>query len=639
MCGIVGVVDLRARPVERALVERLSACLVHRGPDDEGYYVNGSVALGHRRLAIIDLRTGRQPMANEDESVWVTFNGEIYNFQELRTRLVSLGHRFRTGSDTEVIVHGYEQWGFDCVRQFRGMFAFVLWDDRRRVLWAVRDRVGKKPLFYTLSDGLFLAASELQALIQHPAVPRVIDVTALDDYLTYGYIPAPKTIFQGVYKLPPAHWLALWPSGDGNYRLHVERYWDLTYGPKLDLPEAEAMEGLLEVLTEAVRLRMIADVPLGALLSGGVDSSTVVALMARSSDRPIKTFSIGFDEQDFNELPYARAVAERYGTEHHEMIVRPDAVEVLPILVRHYGEPYADASAVPTYYVARMARQFVTVVLNGDGGDECWAGYDRYAGTLLAERYRRLPARLRKAVLSSARWIPEGLPPGHRLRRVRRFLEAAALPAGLRYVRWVSVLPAERRRELYSDDFRRELNGYQAEAWLLGLWEAYEKAGLHLLDLQLAVDVHSYLPYDLLVKMDIATMANSLEARSPFLDPQVMEFCARLPVAYKMQGPTLRKRTWVSKYLLKRLAERLVPVENLYRRKMGFGVPVGEWLRGPLRPWLEEALLSSRVQARGYFRPMVVRAMVRDHIERRRDHTYPLWALLWLELWHQIFTD
>lgn len=639
MCGIVGLVDLNGRPIQRPWVERLNRCLVHRGPDDEGYYFNGSVVLGQRRLAIIDLVTGRQPMGNEDGSVWVTFNGEIYNFQELRGRLESLGHEFRTESDTEVIVHGYEQWGFDCIREFRGMFAFLLWDDRRRLLFAARDRVGKKPLFYTLTDGLFLAASELQALLQHPAISRAIDVTALDDYLTYGYIPAPKTIFRGVYKLPPAHWLALQILEGGRYRLQVERYWELTYEPKWALTEEEAMEGLLEALTEAVRLRMIADVPLGALLSGGVDSSVVVALMARLSDRPVRTFSIGFDEQDFNELPYARAVAERYGTEHHELIVRPDAVEVLPMLVRHYGEPYADSSAVPTYYVARMARQFVTVVLNGDGGDECFAGYDRYAGTLLAEQYGRLPAWLRRVALSSVRLIPEGLPAGHRLRRVRRFVEAASLPAGSRYVRWVSIFPGERRRALYSDDLRQILNGYQAEAWLLGLWENGQKMGLHPLDLQLAVDVHSYLPYDLLVKMDIATMANSLEARSPFLDHKVLEFCGRLPTPFKMQGPTLRKRTWVSKYLLKRLAERLVPVGNLYRRKMGFGVPVGDWLRGPLRPWLEDVLLSSRAHARGYFRPEVVRTLVQDHLERRRDHTYPLWALLWLELWHHEFMN
>jgi len=635
MCGIVGVIDFSGRPLEPAWVEGMTRSLVHRGPDDEGYYFNGFVALGQRRLAIIDLVTGRQPLSNEDGSVWVTFNGEIYNFQELRVRLTSLGHSFKTQSDTEVIVHGYEAWGFDCVRQFRGMFAFALWDEGNRLLFLARDRVGKKPLYYTLADGRFLAASELQALLQYPGVRREIDATALDDYLTYGYIPAPKTIFRDVYKLPPAHWLALRLLGDGSYRLSVERYWELTYEPKLVLTEEEAIEGLEEVLTEAVRLRMVADVPLGALLSGGVDSSTVVALMARMADRPVQTFSIGFDEQDFSELAYARAVAERYGTDHHEMIVRPDALEVLPKLVRHYGEPYADSSAVPTYYVARMARPFVTVVLNGDGGDECFAGYDRYAGTLIAEQYRQLPGWLQKASRTFARTIPPGLPQGHRLRRIRRFLEAAALPSGLRYVRWVSTLPAERRQEIYTDEFCRELNGYRAETWLLGLWTTFEQAGLHPLDLQLAVDVHSYLPYDLLVKMDIATMANSLEARSPFLDHRVMEFCARLPVHYKMKMPTLRKSVWISKYLLKRMAERLVPAGNLYRRKMGFGVPVGEWLRGPLRSWLQDALLSSRPHIRRYFRPQVLRTLVEEHLDRRQDHTYPLWALLWLEVWHQ----
>jgi asparagine synthase (glutamine-hydrolysing) len=641
MCGIVGVVELTGRPVERPVLERMTGCLVHRGPDGAGYYVDGLVGLGQRRLAVIDLATGDQPMGDEDGSVWVTFNGEIYNFRDLRGRLASSGHRFRTGSDTEVIVHGYEQWGVDCVRHFRGMFAFVLWDGRERLLFAARDRVGKKPLFYTVAGGRFLAASELQALLQHPSVDREVDWTALDDYLLYGYVPAPKTIFRGIHKLPPAHRLVFRPrdAACGGYRLEVERYWQIAYEPKLCVSEEEAIEGLREVLGEAVRLRLIADVPLGALLSGGVDSGTVVALMAGLSQGPVRTFSVGFEDQGFDELRYARAVAARYATDHREMVVRPDAVEVLPRLVRHYGEPYADSSALPTYYVARMARQFVTVALNGDGGDECFAGYDRYAATLLAEQYRRLPGWLRGGLLERAgRLLPEGLPPRHPLRRARRFLESASLPLGPRYIRWVSTFPGEGRRALYSPDLRLSLDGYRGEGWLLSQIEAFEEAGLHPTDLQLAADVHSYLPYDLLVKMDIATMANSLEVRSPFLDHEVLEFCARLPAGFKMRRSPW-SGSWTSKYLLKRLAGRLLPRETVHRPKMGFGVPVGAWVRGPLRPFVQEVLLSARARARGYFRPEAVEAMLQDHLEGRRDYAFQLWALLWLELWHWEFID
>ena len=366
--------------------------LRHRGPDAEGHFQRDPILLGHRRLSIIDLAAGQQPLGNEDGSVWVTFNGEIYNFQELRERLLGLGHRFATQSDTEVIVHAYEQYGGRCVEHFRGMFAFAVWDERRRALFLARDRVGKKPLFYTWAGGQFVFASELAALLKHPGVGRELEPTALDDYLTYGYIPAPGTIFKGVWKLPPAHTLVVPLGRDGGPSVaEPERYWRLMYEPKLVLRVEAAVEELLAELTEAVRLRMIADVPLGALLSGGIDSSLIVALMSRLSNRPVRTFSIGFDDQAFNELPYARLVAERYHTEHHELIVRPNALEVLPTLVRHYGEPFADSSAIPSYYVAKMTREHVTVALNGDGGDESFAGYERYLGSALADRFARLP--------------------------------------------------------------------------------------------------------------------------------------------------------------------------------------------------------------------------------------------------------
>jgi asparagine synthase (glutamine-hydrolysing) len=615
-------------------VRRLCEVLAHRGPDDEGYYVNGAVALGQRRLAIQDLVGGRQPMGNEDRTVWITFNGEIYNFQELRERLEGLGHRFATRSDTEAIVHAYEQYGAECVKELRGMFAFALWDHPKQTLLLARDRVGKKPLFYAEVDGQWVFASELQALLRHPGLAREVDWGALDDYLTYGYVPAPKTVFRGVHKLPPASYLTLKlrPAGGGP-EIHIERYWRLAYEPKVRLGEEDAAEGLLEVLKEAVRLRMVADVPLGALLSGGVDSSIVVALMSQLSDRPVKTFSIGFDEQEFNELPHARRVAERCGTEHHELIVRPNALEVLPTLVRHYGEPYADSSAIPSYYVAKLTREHVKVALNGDGGDECFAGYERYAGGLAADRYARIPAVVRRLVIEPlGRFIPTSAPRRSRLRQASRFLEVAGKPASQRYLRWVSYVSTTEKATLYSPDFQEQLAGHRGESWLLDMWEQLTAAGLGRLDRMLALDVESYLPYDLLVKMDIATMANSLEARSPFLDHKVMEFCAALPSRYKLRGLTL-------KYLLRKAGAGLLPPETLGRRKMGFGVPVGNWMRGELRGWTEDLLLSPRALKRGYFQPEALRQLVNAHLEGREDRSFELWALLWLELWHQEFMD
>jgi len=635
MCGIAGIVDLKGRTVNADLLNRLCSRLMHRGPDARGIQISDGVALGHRRLSIIDLDGGRQPMGNEDGTVWITFNGEVYNYLELRPSLESSGHRFATRSDTEVILHAYEEYGSGCVGRLRGMFAFAIWDAKDRTLFLARDRVGKKPLFYTSAGGQFVFASELQSLLEHPSVSRGLDPTALDDYLTYGYVPSPKTIFQNVFKLPPACTLTLVVPGDGSGSTdpRVDTYWKLEYEPKLDITEEEAEEQLLEVMTEAVRLRMIADVPLGALLSGGIDSSLVVALMSRLSDRPIKTFSIGFEERAFNELPYARLVAERYGTDHHELVVRPNALEILPTLVRHYGEPYADSSAIPSYYVSRLTRQHVTVALNGDGGDESFAGYPRYFGSGLAESYCRIPRTLRSGVIEPlAALIPASLRSRNRLGQAKRFLQAASQPLDQRYLRWVTYFTPERKRQLYSPEYRQVLNGHDADAWLLHMIREANHSGFDRLDCLLATDVRSYLPEDLLVKIDIATMANSLEARSPLLDHKVMEFAARLPARLKLRGTT-------SKYLLKRVARKLLPRQNLSRRKMGFGVPVGDWLRGELRPLLEDLLLSPRTLARGYFQPNILRRYVHEHAERCQDHTHRLWALLWLELWHREFVD
>jgi len=602
----------------------------HRGPDAEGVWSDGRCALGHRRLSIIDLsEAGRQPMSNARGDIQITFNGEIYNFQQLRRQLERLGRSFRTRTDTEAVIYAYEQWGVDCLARLRGMFAFGIWDQRRRRLFLARDRVGKKPLFYAQFGGHFLFASELQGLLANKDVRREVDPPAIDAYLSYGYVPAPGAAFKGVYKLPPAHYLTLELKQTG-FEKRIERYWSLDYEPKLRIGEDEACEVLREKMTEAVRLRMISDVPLGAFLSGGVDSSVVVGLMAKLSGAKVKTFSIGFNEAAYDETTHARRIAERWGTDHHEFIVEPDALSILPKLVRHYGEPYADSSAIPTFYVAQMTRRHVTVALNGDGGDESFAGYERYLANHLAERMRSIPGAA-VAARALSRVIPDSIDPKGRGRRARRFLGVASLPMSERYPRWLKTFQDEAKPRLYSPEFGGLLNGHGA-----GSLKAPFDGSLtphyshHPIDAAMASDVASYLPYDLLVKVDITSMANSLEARSPFLDHEVMEFAARLPVEIKFRRRRLKS-------LLKRAFADLLPPENVNRRKMGFGVPVGQWFRGPLRDLLRDTLLSPRALDRGYFRDPEVRRLVDEHLERRADHSFQLWNLLMLELWHREF--
>lgn len=601
----------------------------HRGPDAWGIWADDLCALGHRRLSIIDLsEAGQQPLPNEDGTIWISFNGEIYNFQALRRELEGLGHHFGTSTDTEVIVHAYEQWGVGCVSRLRGMFAFGLWDQRQRRLFLARDRVGKKPLYYGQVGDCFLFASELQGLLANVAVPPEIDLSAIDAYLSWGYIPAPQTAFRGISKLPPAHWLTLDVTPARMIR-RSERYWSLEYVPKQRISEEEAVEALREKLTEAVRLRMISDVPLGAFLSGGIDSSIIVALMAQLSDAPVKTFSIGFDEAAYNELNHARRVAERWGTCHHEFIVRPDALAILPKLVRHYGEPYADSSAVPSFYVAQMTCDTVTVALNGDGGDESFAGYERYLGNRLAERVRSVPGSA-WPMQALSQVIPNSLDQKSRLRRAKRFLSAAAQPMAKRYGEWIGYFSDQEKQQLYHGDVQRSFLAARPSDWMEALFT--DVRDLDPAEAAMAVDIQSYLPYDLLVKTDITSMANSLEARSPFLDHEVMELAARWPVDLKLRGPQ-------SKYLLKRAFQELLPHQNLDRRKMGFGVPVGAWFRGQLRPLLEDVLLSKRSRERAYFRPAAVQCLITEHVDGRADHGPLLWNLLMLELWHQEFID
>ena len=604
----------------------MNEAIRHRGPDEDGFYFSDGVGLAMRRLAIIDLKSGQQPIPNSDRTAWIVFNGEIYNYRELRGQLEKLGHEFHTDSDTEAIVHAYDQYGTDCPKYLRGMFAFAIWDERAKSLFLARDRVGKKPLLYAKLDGELVFGSEFTALLEHPRISRAVDFEAIHHYLSFICVPAPLTAYRAIRKLEPGHWL-LWRGGE----IKTERYWELDFSKKVNIDEEEAGERVVELLRDAVRVRLMSEVPLGAFLSGGIDSSAVVALMAQESSEKIKTFSIGFDEQDFSELHHARRVAEHVGADHHEFIVRPDAMEILPTLVEHYGEPFADSSAIPSYYVSKETRAFVTVALNGDGGDECFAGYERYAAMSIAQKYANLPEALRNGVIANVVSALPGFDARQNpLRKAKRFVAAASLPPVERYLRWVSSFDDAAKQNLYSDDFRHETAMFRT-ASILEPWFA-KANGSGIVDAALLTDTMTYLPNDLLVKMDIASMTVSLEARSPFLDHQLMEFAASLPEKLKLRRLT-------TKYLLKRVLRKLVPAENLNRSKMGFGVPIGHWFRGAMQPFLRETLLSEKALARGLFQPERVRQLIDSHVSVKADHSHRLWTLLMLELWFERFID
>ncbi len=627
MCGIVGIANAGSRGANREILQRMNEAIVHRGPDEDGFYVNENVGLAMRRLSIIDLAGGQQPIYNPDKTALIVFNGEIYNFQELRADLEKQGNKFDTNSDTEVILHLYDKYGADCVQHLRGMFAFAIWDKRDKSLFIARDRVGKKPLLYSHQpNGNLIFGSEFRALLEHPDISREVDFEAIDNYLSYLCVPAPLTAFKQIRKLEPAHWLR-WKDGE----IKTERYWSPDFSKKIKISQPEAEEETLRILREAVKLRLISEVPLGAFLSGGVDSSVVVALMAQESSQPVKTFSIGFEEQDFSELKYAKQVAAHIGAEYHEFIVKPDALEVLPILVEHYGEPYADSSAIPTFYVSKETRKFVTVALNGDGGDESFAGYERHAAMRLAENYHRLPAFVRKSLIETAvNLVPTSEIKKSRMRDAKRFLQAASLPKTERYFRWMSTFNRDAKKELYTREFTEQVSN-QNPSRFLEEWFANAN-GSGILDATLLTDQMTYLPNDLLVKVDIASMANSLEARSPFLDHKVIEFAASLPENIKM-------KRFETKSLLKKVAAKLVPPEVVYRRKMGFGVPIGNWFRGEMKDFVREVLLSEKCLKRGIAKPEIITRYVHEHTNSERDHAFQIWTLLMLELWFQRFID
>ena len=637
MCGITGGIWTEPKlAIDAGTLRRMTDVLRHRGPDDEGSYTSDyrvrtpypampGVALGHRRLAIIDPQSNRQPVSNEDGTIWVTFNGEIYNYRDLRHRLEGSGHAFRTGGDSETLVHLYEDEGDEFLEHLNGMFALALWDENRGRLLLARDRLGQKPLVYRAEPGRLLFASELKSLLEVPGAPRDIDASAVDEYLTYQYVPHPNTIFRGIRKLPPAHYAVY-----ENDRLSVAPYWQPNFGHEINRPAEEYLQELKELLTSSVQLRMQSDVPLGAFLSGGGDSSVIVALMQQHAQQPVKTFSIGFPVPEYDETEHARAVAEHIGTEHHEFRVEPRAVDVLPKLVWHYDEPFADSSALPTWYVSQLTREHVTVALTGDGGDELLAGYPRYRAVRLAGMFDRVGP-LRK-MLAARFWqkLPGSARQKGLLRRFKRFSEALAMPSERRYAEWIAIFNEGRRAKLYNDEFL----GTLPDSDPLGfLYSAYRRTrGRDAVTATSLVDLLTYLPCDLMTKVDIASMANSLECRQPFLDHRLVELLAGMPLAMKLRGGR-------GKRILEQAFGELLPANVFRRRKMGFGVPLDVWFRQDLKSYAREVLLDPSTLARGYFRPEYVRQLLDEHTAGTFDHAYRLWSLLMFELWHHEWVD
>ncbi len=615
MCGIVAVLKFdKDDEVNPATLKAMTDVLRHRGPDDDGFYTSSNVGLGFRRLSIIDLAGGQQPMSNEDGSLWIVFNGEIYNFLPLREELIKRGHKFTTRSDTESILHAYEEWGEECLQRFNGMFAFTIWDKRNRNLFAARDRLGVKPLDYYIDDKVMVICSELKSLLQCPGLDLSVDYNAIDQFFTYGVIPAPRTIYRKARKLPPAHYL-IWQNGN----LRVHRYWQIHPPEPSAFSEDDCLDRLDELLSDSVKIRLISDVPLGAFLSGGIDSSMIVALMSKASRRPVKTFSVGFEKEKFDERKYARIVAQRCETEHKEYMARYNIAEDAPKIMANFDEPFFDSSAIPTYYVSKIARQHVTVCLSGDAGDELFAGYDHYPRALRNEKIaERMPKSLREALRSISRALPFGL-------KGRNTLHTYSLQGPELYVQGTVGQSFDLVKErLYSDSLKDAIDFSVRYAALRELFRRYERCDP--LSRMLFADLQTYLPNDILTKVDSTSMLNSLEAREPYLDYRLVEFVATLP-------SELKYRNGVRKYLLKRLAERYLPDEIIHRPKKGFSVPLHLWLTRDLRETALGLLTSRRFRERGLFNPKVVDRFLKSTFDGKGRYYRMVWLLFCLELW------
>jgi asparagine synthase (glutamine-hydrolysing) len=615
MCGIAGIVSLDERPIAREEIASMCDAIVHRGPDDEGYYIGEGVGLGMRRLSIIDLTTGHQPVHNEDRSVWVVFNGEIYNFQEIRRELESRGHAFYTSTDTEVIVHLYEDYGRRCVEKLRGMFTFAVWDDRHKTLLLARDRLGVKPLYYTQTAGRLAFASELKSILQLPEVERKINWQSFSYLLTAQHTPPSESLVDGVHKLEPGHILMI----ERDRPPLLESYWDVSFQPDYSHDEAYFVERLRELLTESVRLRLVSDVPLGAFLSGGIDSSSVVATMAGLVPIPVKTFSIGFKEPRYNELDHARLVAQRFGTEHHELVLEPDAISIMDELAWYLDEPLGDPSCIPTYMVSRLASQHVKVALSGDGGDEIFAGYEKYF-IEAKERRRYVPAPARKLLGWAAALMPLGM-------KGRNLVYHYSLTGEARYLDSLLLFPERDKRSLLRPEIIEHIGGAEA----LGLYFRGLTDQHHWLSSAQYLDIKSYLPLDILVKVDRMSMACSIESREPLLDHKLVEFAATVP-------PELKLRGGVGKYIFKQAMRGILPDAIIDRRKQGFGVPLEHWFRGQLSSFVRDLLLSAKSRQRGIFNAGYIEQMLALH-QKGRARDIELWTLLSFELWCRTFLD
>lgn len=625
MCGIAGFISDTSEDVARraAKLDAMCRVITHRGPDEQGTAIEGRAAMGMRRLSIIDLATGQQPIYNSDRTKLIVFNGEIYNYRALKKELEARGYRFRTNSDTETIIHAYDAFGAGCLERLEGMFAFAIWDMTEQRLFAARDRVGKKPFFYSVTpNGEFIFGSELKVLLEHGGISKEMDLGALDSYLTFGYVPEELCIFKGVKKLEPGHFLTF-KNGD----IRTERYWDFDYSAEQLLKsEDEIAVELLEKLKDAVSSRLISEVPLGAFLSGGVDSSAVVGLMSQIMDQPVKTFSIGFNEDSFDELKFARLAAKHFRTDHHEFILTPDFVDVVDDLVWHFDEPFADSSALPTYMVSKLAREHVTVVLSGDGGDELFAGYTRYMTDRDRRSSERVPETIRRNLL---RPLSEALPHGT---RGKNYLFNISLDAAGRYIDSISHFNGPRKRRLYSSEMTTRMNGtyergerlYREIAGSISTDDATERL--------LYLDSRTYLPSDILTKVDRMSMASSLEARSPLLDHKLIDFVMRIPTKLKLNGSE-------AKYIFKKAIAGFVPNEILHREKQGFGVPIGDWINSQLKQRIIGDLSDRKTAERGYFDQKYVKLLIDEHSRGRRDHSHVVWTLWMLEMWHRRYID
>jgi len=623
MCGICGVYNVQSgEPVSQGLVEQMTRLISYRGPDDSGVYLDGEVGLGVVRLSIIDLSGGHQPMSNETGDIWIVFNGEIWNYKTLRKELIEKGHHFRTNSDTETIVHAYEEYGVDCIARLHGMFGLAIWDGPRRRLFLARDRLGKKPLYYTRVDGNLLFASEIKALLCHPQVKREADVQALADFLSVRYVPAPATLFANIYKVLPGHWLLC-----ENGTLREECYWDFTFSKTERRPVDEYIRGIREHIDRAVGERLMADVPLGAMLSGGVDSSIVTGIMSQLMTQPVKTFSVGFDvpESQYNELPYARLVSQHFGTEHHELVVkRSDLTDYWPLLTWHRDEPVSEPSDLGVYLISKLARQHVSVVLSGEGGDELFAGYPKYLVDWLATYYHLLPAPVRNQVITP---LLDRLP--YSMRKVKMAARALSQPTLERWMNWFGVFNGQSKDQLLSDSTRASIDMDSSRAfrrWLEGNPQRDDLSSM------LYLDTKIWLPDNLLMKSDKMTMAASLEARTPLLDYKLIEYAASIPSNVKV-------KLFRAKYLLKRAYADFLPEAILMRKKIGFNVPVGVWFREGQRNLISRLLLSERARSRGFLNEAFVTRILCDHLEGRTQYANQLFILASLELWFRVFID